>query len=151
MFGIATRKKNTKLILNSISNLDLDPQKLGFTIMQIHLQIILVSGILLLLAPINQKYICYIIILLVIIYSNIYFNGCIITRIERHLCPNINWLGPHLAVSIIDKLFSQKISNKMGNIIIFILTSLVISIRLFLKKTIFGVFFLASLSPVLLF
>jgi hypothetical protein len=98
IFALETRKKYTKLIVNTISSLILNvinnKKIAGYLMLLFHCSFMLFI-IFRLIA--NIDYICTCIWVLVI-YSNYYFNGCILSRIEQIVLNDKTWGGP---VSII--------------------------------------------------
>lgn len=66
----------------------------GFFVFLVHLLIQLTSGCLLIFYPIGHLFYSIIVIWIGILLSNIYFRGCILTKLERHLWQTNNWYGP---------------------------------------------------------
>lgn len=66
----------------------------GFLVFLVHLLIQLTSGCLLIFYPIGHLFYSIIVIWIGILLSNIYFRGCILTKLERHLWQTNNWYGP---------------------------------------------------------
>jgi len=94
IFALETRKKYTNIIVNTVSSLILNiiNNKIvaGYLMLFLHCMFIL-SIIFRMIA--NLDYICTC-IWISIIYLNYYFNGCILSRIERNILQDKTWAGP---------------------------------------------------------
>lgn len=94
IFSLESRKKYTKLIVNTSSstilNLNYYKSVTKLTMVLVHCIIMLTMIIRML---ISIDYICTIMWIL-IIYSNYYFNGCILSRIEQIVFNDRTWAGP---------------------------------------------------------
>jgi len=89
----------------------------GFFVFLFHLFIQISSGYFLLACGVGFSFYATILVWCGILFSNLYFRGCILTKIERHLWDTTDWYGPyffycemfHLTPSIIHNLFVAKI------------------------------------------
>jgi hypothetical protein len=89
----------------------------GFLVFLVHLFIQIASFCLLIFYHIGPLFYSVIFIWIGILLSNIYFRGCILTKIERHLWQTKTWFGPfflycdlfHLTSTLLHNLFICKI------------------------------------------
>jgi hypothetical protein len=92
-------KENTDYVVKKITSIlvktKIEPTILGNTLSAFHL---FASGVLLLIIcffkKINSLFYCALLVWLLVIASNYYFHGCILTRIERELYNSKEWFGP---------------------------------------------------------
>lgn len=98
-------KENTDYVVKKLTTIlaktKIEPNILGNTISSFHL---VASGVILIIicfsTPLNEVgemnglFYSTILLWLLIIASNYYFHGCILTRVERELYNNKEWFGP---------------------------------------------------------
>lgn len=120
IFSLETRKINTQFITDIFSKtlLYIIPNKniAGGICVLLHCVFGLFVIINLIYKPVNKHYHVYAIIWLLIIYSNYYFHGCILARIEQNIFQDKNWCGP---INLILHLFSciNKTNESLNNIV----------------------------------
>ena len=120
IFSLETRKTNTQFITDIFSKtlLYIIPNKniAGGICVLLHCVFGLFVIINLIYKPVNKHYHIYAIIWLLIIYSNYYFHGCILARIEQNIFQDKNWCGP---INLILHLFSciNKTNTCLNNIV----------------------------------
>ena len=96
-FELNTRKKITEYVVNYFSNItSFIPNKTvaGWVVVLIHyiFGIIVVNN--LLNNPITNSYYIYTIFWVISIFSNYYFHGCIVSKIEQRIFEDKTWCGP---------------------------------------------------------
>ena len=93
-----TRKTHTKMIVESSSdylNKITNSSNISASILVVLTLIIEILTILyILLGSVNKFFYISIAFWFIVIVLNFYFNGCIITKIQRHLWNNNKWYGP---------------------------------------------------------
>ena len=93
-----TRKTHTKMIVESSSdylNKITNSSNISASILVVLTLIIEILTILyILLGSVNKFFYISIAFWFIVIVLNFYFNGCIITKIQRHLWNNNKWCGP---------------------------------------------------------
>jgi hypothetical protein len=98
MFDLENRKKYTKYITETISNIILTIFRnrclAGSLFVLFHILSTLLVIYSLIYDEIVSYYYSYSFIWIIVIYSNYYFNGCILSRIEKHILQNKTWAGP---------------------------------------------------------
>jgi hypothetical protein len=99
LFSLEKRKKLTHNIIfflnNIISKLINNKILAAFLIMLIHTAFVIVSISTLIICKINKLFYLNLILITLIICGNLYFNGCILVKLERELLkPCKNWYGP---------------------------------------------------------
>ena len=77
--------------LKSISN---DNKFNGFIVFLFHYLLLFIVYYLLLFYPISFSYYGIVFFWVCIVLSNVYFRGCLLTKVERHLWKTKEWLGP---------------------------------------------------------
>jgi NAD(P)-dependent dehydrogenase (short-subunit alcohol dehydrogenase family) len=105
--------------------------------------------------PENKHYHVYTIIWILIIYSNYYFHGCILARIEQNIFQDKTWCGP---INLILHLFSwiNKTNKSLNNLVKYYVTapiSIILIFKYFFCKnitdTIIGSILAIILTPLL--
>lgn len=97
-FDLENRKKYTKCITGTIS--DIFVKVFGNRLVAGSLFVLfhIVSVLFVIYSIVYDKVVSYFYIYtflwLIIIYSNYYFNGCILSRIEKHILQDNTWAGP---------------------------------------------------------
>lgn len=95
---LETRKTHTKMIVESSSeylNKITNSSNISASILVVLTLIIEILTILyILLGSVNKFFYISIAFWFIVIVLNFYFNGCIITKIQRHLWNNNKWYGP---------------------------------------------------------
>ena len=99
MFSIETRKSNMSNIVNSVEKYMYDniyPNNVlnGFFVLIFHWTIVGMSAIHIILGNIDTLFYISVLIWIIIFGLHFYFNGCILTKIERHLWKANDWYGP---------------------------------------------------------
>jgi len=67
----------------------------GFLVFLFHYILLFIIYYLLVFFPISFSYYCIVFLWLCIVASNVYFRGCLLTKLERHLWNTKDWFGPH--------------------------------------------------------
>jgi hypothetical protein len=88
-------KNIVKFMEEKLKNISNDNKFNGFIIFLFHIFIQLISFYFLIFGKIGLIFYATIIIWILILFSNIYFRGCILTKIERHLWNTNDWSGPY--------------------------------------------------------
>ena len=93
---IESRKQNTNYIINKLSKISLVLFKdnAGYFILFIHSLCAFIIINILLFGTINMYYYIFIFLFILIIFSDYYFHGCILIKVERKLFKNKKWPGP---------------------------------------------------------
>ena len=98
MFDLETRKKYTKDIVETVSKTMLsfiNNQKVcGWLMVILHTIFGLYLMFFLITQEINNMYHIYTFMWVIVIYLNYYFNGCILSRIEKNIFQDKMWGGP---------------------------------------------------------
>jgi hypothetical protein len=97
-FDLETRKKYTKGIAAFVSDTLVKVFRSRCVVGSLFVLFHIVSVLFVIYSLIYDKvvsyYYGYSLIWLIIIYSNYYFNGCILSRIEKHILQDNTWAGP---------------------------------------------------------
>ena len=97
IFALETRKKYTNLIVDTISSLILAGINNNFVAGTIfvffHFNFITYILYILISLEVGSIYYFYTIIWIIVIYSNYYFHGCILTKIEQNILQDKTWAG----------------------------------------------------------
>ena len=95
----------------------------GFIVFIIHYLFLSILYYLLLFFPISLYYYAIVSFWIIsIVLSNIYFKGCLFTKLERHLWNTKEWIGPHFLFYNSSSLSSTMIQNLFICKVIFIAT-----------------------------
>jgi len=98
MFDLENRKKYTKIIIQTISNAMVTIFGNQIVAGSLFILFHIVSVLFLIYSIVYDKvvsyYHIYCFLWIIIIYSNYYFNGCILSRIEKHILQDNTWAGP---------------------------------------------------------
>ena len=98
LFSLETRKKNTVLVVTTVSKIILDNfnNKIvsAYLLVGSHISITLFVIVKLINSDVVSWYYLYTIIWICIIFSNYYFHGCILARIEQRVLQDNTWTGP---------------------------------------------------------
>ena len=133
IFNLNERKKHTIHLLNLTETfkekLGLNNTYFGFFIIIIHILLVGLSILYLILGNVNKIYFIFILFWILLIFFNFHFNGCILTRIERHYLKDDTWYGPPTIPFL---LVGYPISKKQANSIIYI-SSILITITILIK------------------
>ncbi len=153
--NIFNKKKNTKIITDYFSKIfskyNIQYRTLiGYLISFVHfLLIIWIIIYLLFEKKIDKKYYFYLFIWIIIIYSNYYFHGCIISKIEREILKDNNWCGP---ISIIINSMKNQNTTINSNTFILYFSSLIITLIIFSKISLTSTFiFILFLVPIIIY
>ena len=140
IFSLDTRKTNTQFIIDIFSKtlLSIVPNKniAGCICVVLHCVFGLFVIINLMYKPVNKYYHVYAIIWVLIIYSNYYFHGCILARIEQHVFQDKNWCGPINLILHLFRVIDQRKEN-LNNIVKYYVAapiSLILIFKYFLCK-----------------
>ena len=160
MFYLENRKKYTKIIIQTISNIMI--KVFGNRIVAGSLFILfhIVSVLFIIYIIVYDKVVSYFhtcsFLWLIIIYSNYYFNGCILARIEKHILQDNTWAGPINLLFYPLHLFYKPDKQIMNDYIKFFwatpVSSFIILKYLFedsLFNKMIGLFFIILLGPLL--
>jgi hypothetical protein len=159
-FDLETRKKYTKCITETISNTILNIFRSRCLAGSLFVLFHIVSALFVIYSLIYNKvvsyYYGYSFLWLIIIYSNYYFNGCILSRIEKHILQDNTWAGPINILFYPFHLFYEPNKEIMNNYIKFFwvtpVSSLIILKYLFednIFNKLIGVIFIILLGPLL--
>jgi hypothetical protein len=159
-FDLENRKKYTKCIVETISNVFLTAFRnrlvAGGAFVLFHIVSVLFVIYSLICDKVVSYYYIYSFIWIIIIYSNYYFNGCILSRIEKHLLQDNTWAGPINILFYPIHLFYNPNKQIMNNYIkIFWVTpvSSFIILKYLFEDSIFnkmiGLIFIILLGPLL--
>jgi len=98
IFDLENRKKYTKFIIQTISNIMIAVFGNKIVAGSLFILFHIVSVLFIIYSIVNDKvvsyYHAYCFLWLIIIYSNYYFNGCILSRIEKNILQDNTWAGP---------------------------------------------------------
>ena len=101
MFTLENRKKYTNLIVTTTSEILLEHINnkfvAGSMVILLHFIYVIYTMYKLVSADIVSSYYLYTIMWIVMIYSNYYFHGCILTRIEQYILQTKSWAG-HVSI-----------------------------------------------------
>jgi|UniRef100_A0A6C0CLJ6 hypothetical protein len=100
----------------------------GFLIFIFHLLFQIFSIYILFFYPISPLFYFTFLIWILILISNYYFKGCILTKIERYLWKNKQWFGPYYIFCNLKSWSPNKIKNMYICQIIFLITILFIRV-----------------------
>ena len=159
-FDLETRKKYTKCIIETVSNIIFKIFKSRFVAGWLFVLFHIVSVLFIIYSIIYDKVVCYYyvysFIWIIIIYSNYYFNGCILSRIEKHILQDTTWAGPINILFYPFHLFYKPNKQIMNNYIKFFWVTPVSSfiiLKYLFEDSIFnkmiGLIFIILLAPLL--
>ena len=98
LFNLNERKKHTKHLIHLAENfktiLRLNNTEFGVFIIINHTLFVGLTILYLLLGDIDKMYFIFILFWILLIFFHFYFNGCFLTRIERHYLKDDTWYGP---------------------------------------------------------
>ncbi len=100
----------------------------GFIIFLFHLLFQIVSIYFLFFYPISNTFYFVLFIWILVLISNLYFRGCILTKLERYLWNTNSWFGPYYMYFNLDKWSNNKIKNMYICQIITLITILFVRI-----------------------
>ena len=123
MFNLETRKKNTtKIIIKTeklLKKITNNNKIAGFIIFFSHWLLLGIALLYILIGKINSFFYFSSLIWIIVFIMHFYFNGCIATRIERHLWDTKKWFGPWMLGFIpLEKLGVEITRNLANNIYI---------------------------------
>ncbi len=108
-------KQQNKKLLNYVENylkiFSTNNKFNGFIIFLFHLSFQIISIYFLFFSPISIIFYIIVFIWIIILISNYYFKGCILTKIERHLWNTDQWFGPYFIFCNSNQWSSNKIKN----------------------------------------
>jgi hypothetical protein len=159
-FDLETRKKYTKCITETVSNTMIrvfgSRYVAGSLFVLFHIVIALFVIYSLISNKVVSYYYGYSFLWLIIIYSNYYFNGCILSRIEKYILQDNTWAGPINLIFYPLHLFYKHDKQIMNNYIKFFwvtpVSSFIILKYLFedsLFNKMIGIIFIILLGPLL--
>ena len=115
-------KKNTNsavdFIVSLLQETHLPDFILAWTILLFHVGGGLVLVFLLLFFPLNSLYLLFCLSWCAVIFSNAYFHGCILSRLERHLFHSESWYGPVSLGNILFQVFFAEVTKDIANLVI---------------------------------
>ena len=79
---------------NKLKSISDDNKFNGFIVFLFHYLLLFIVYCLLLFYPISSSYYGIVFFWVCIVLSNVYFRGCLLTKVERHLWKTKEWLGP---------------------------------------------------------
>jgi hypothetical protein len=134
MFTLHQRKKHTNFLVKntqqSLYKITGNDKISGFVVVIIHWLIIGLPLIYILFGKVNIFYYILSSLVYVIYCLQIYFNGCILARIERHLFKTTEWWGPWIILfkplEYIGIYMDTNRANKIINCGIFFLSIIII-------------------------
>lgn len=98
MFSVESRKKNTKKIISIsrsiLSIFKLNPAISGLIVLLFHWAAVGIPLLGLFIFQLNWKFYISAFIWFMICIFHLYFNGCILTKLERDLWDTKEWYGP---------------------------------------------------------
>tara|TARA_B100001063_G_C16772048_1_gene562327 strand:+ start:3334 stop:3777 length:444 start_codon:yes stop_codon:yes gene_type:complete len=143
MFSLENRIKTTNLILDKsrqfLKNLNENEPVSGLVLFIFHWLFLGIPLVIILVGKINFYFGISIIIWVIVYILHFYFNGCILTKLERKLFNDKKWYGPWtFLILILDYYNGVKITKELINNVFFcwgILLSIFTFIRLFYFMT----------------
>ena len=133
MITIQERKMHMKHIIDNIdiikNNIKINNTQFVYSIIVIHTIIVGICILYLLLCKIDKIYFIFILIWILIIILNFYFNGCVLTRIERYYLKDDKWYGPPTIPFL---MLGYPISKQEANNFIYV-CSFIITITIIVK------------------
>jgi len=114
--------------LNCISSND---NLTGFCVFLIHFICQLIIITIFLFYPLSLLYYFIVVIWLFCLVSNIYFKGCLVTKIERHLWKTKSWYGPLFELGNLNQLPCNTLTNISVCLSIFV--CMIIFVRVLFK------------------
>ena len=103
----------------------------GFIVFLIHLLFQFISTYFLFFYPISNTFYFVLLAWIIILLSNLYFRGCILTKLERYLWNTKKWFGPYFICCDLNEWSDTKIKNVAICQIIIIIT--IIFLRILFK------------------
>ena len=88
-----------------------DPKYNGFIVFLFHLLFYFITIYFLYFYPISLIFYLVIFIWIIVLASNFYFRGCILTKLERHLWNTNTWYGPYYMFCDFENLSYNNIIN----------------------------------------
>jgi len=136
MITLEERKKHMKYIINlfdTIKNsININEKYFSYLIIIAHTILIGSCILYLILFKIDNIYFIFILFWILLIFFHFYFNGCFLTRIERHYLKDDKWYGPPtIPFLMLGYLISKDEANNFIYICSFIITT-IIMVKLFL-------------------
>ena len=136
IFILNERKKHIKPIIALCEKikekLGINNTYFGFLIIMNHILLVGLSVLYLILGNVNKIYFIFILFWILLLFFHFYFNGCFLTRIERHYLKDDKWYGPPtIPFLMLGYPISKDESNNFIYICSFIITILII-VKLFL-------------------
>ena len=133
MFTLTQRKKHTQLIIKNtqqmLYQLTQNDKQSGFIVVIFHWLIIGMPLLYLLFGKVNTLYYLLAGLAYVVYALQIYFNGCILARIERRLLDTPQWWGPWLVLftplEYIGLYMTASLANQLINGGILLLTGII--------------------------
>jgi hypothetical protein len=160
VFDLETRKKYTKYGIEIISNILIkvfgNRTVAGSLFILFHIVSVLFVIYSIIYDKVVSYYYIYTFFWLIIIYSNYYFNGCLLARIEKHILQDNTWAGPISLLFYPLHLFYKPNKQIMNNYIKFFWAtpvSLFIIFKYLFEDSLFnkmiGLIFIILLGPLL--
>jgi len=124
MFSKETRKNNINNIIAYVekfmyNNIYKSNIVNGFFVLFVHWIIVGITGLYILFGNVDTLFYICVVIWIIIFGLHFYFNGCILTKIERHLWKTNKWNGPWmLPFKILESIHIKITPNIMNYIFI---------------------------------
>tara|TARA_B100001057_G_C22773786_1_gene920745 strand:+ start:797 stop:1228 length:432 start_codon:yes stop_codon:yes gene_type:complete len=120
MFELQQRKKVTEdlllFLVNLLKNLSTSNKINGLYVFIFHWLVLGVPLVKIIFGKVDIWFVISCFIWIIIFIFHIYFNGCILTRLERKLWDTKNWYGPWcLPFTFIEMYSDKKISREVAN------------------------------------
>ena len=120
MFELQQRKKVTEdlllFLVNILKNLSTSYKINGLYVFIFHWLVLGVPLVKIIFGKVDIWFVISCFIWIIIFIFHIYFNGCILTRLERKLWDTKNWYGPWcLPFTFIEMYSDKKISREVAN------------------------------------
>ena len=107
---------------NKLKSISDDDKFNGFIVFLFHYLLLFIVYYLLLFFPISFSYYAIVFVWLCIVFSNVYFRGCLLTKVERYLWKTKEWFGPQFFFYDSCSLSSVMLQNLFICKVIFIAT-----------------------------
>lgn len=100
-----------ELVVSRLNCLSSNDNLTGFYVFLIHFMCQFIMIIIFLFYPLSPLYYFMVVVWLVVLVSNIYFRGCLVTKIERRLWKTKSWYGPIFEFGNLNKLPCNTVTN----------------------------------------
>lgn len=136
MITLEERKKHMKYIINQFDtikkSININEKYFAYLIIITHIIVIGIWVLYLILFKIDYIYFIFILFWILLILFHFYFNGCFLTRIERHFLKDDKWYGPPtIPFLMVGYPITKEEANNFIYMCSFIITT-IIMVKLFL-------------------